>query len=101
MLVLSCAFALGLATTLAAPPPAPPPGAGLDQKLVVLSQAEADAYGAKCLDGSPPAIYYSPARGDENQDNWVIYLKGGGWCWDEASCAKRSISVLGTTTILP
>lgn len=100
MLVLSCAFALGLATTLA-PPPSPLPGAGLDQKLVVLSQAEADAYGAKCLDGSPPAIYYSPARGVENQDNWVIYFKGGGWCWDEASCAKRSISVLGTTTILP
>jgi hypothetical protein len=60
-----------------APPPAPPgpnphnPGGSLDQTLVVLSQAEADAYGAKCLDGSPPAMYYSPARGEDNANNWV------------------------------
>lgn len=53
------------------------PGGSLDQRLVVLTQAEADAYGAKCLDGSPPAIYYSPARGTGNQDNWVLYFKGG------------------------
>ena len=59
------------------PAPAPPPhfpGGSVDQKLVVLSQEEADQYGAKCLDGSPPAVYYAPARGAENQDNWVLYF---------------------------
>jgi hypothetical protein len=58
------------------PRPAPShfPGGSVDQKLVVLSQEEADQYGAKCLDGSPPAVYYAPARGVENQDNWVLYF---------------------------
>eukprot|EP00041_Stephanoeca_diplocostata_P002866 m.30099 g.30099 ORF g.30099 m.30099 type:complete len:516 (-) comp13831_c0_seq2:137-1684(-) len=87
------------------PPIAPPspkfPGGSLDQRLVVLTPAEADAYGAKCLDGSPPALYYSPARGTANQDNWVLYFKGGGWCYDEASCAQRARGSLGTTTVLP
>lgn len=89
-----------------APPPAPPqppskPGGGLDQELVVLSTEEAAPFGARCLDGSPPAIYYSPARGEDNQDNWVIYFKGGGWCFDEASCAQRSKGSLGGSTHLP
>ena len=77
------------------------PGGSVDQKLVVLTTADADKFGAKCLDGSPPAIYYSPARGAENQDNLVLYFKGGGWCWDEEGCAGRSSTTLGTTSALP
>ena len=41
--------------------------------------------GAVCNDGSPGAIYY--AAGDPMK--WVVYLAGGGWCWDEATCAAR------------
>lgn len=74
---------------------------GLDLELVVLTEDEAAPYNAKCLDGSPPAIYYSPARGEANKDNWVLYFKGGGWCYDEASCVRRSKTVLGTTKSLP
>ena len=83
------------------PPPGPAPGTSFDQKLVVLSEDEATDYGAKCLDGSPPAIYYAPARGGAAyQDKWVLYFKGGGWCFDEESCAARSRTVLGSTTKL-
>jgi hypothetical protein len=86
----------------APPPPPPPAGPGsLDQKLVVLTDDEAAGYGAKCLDGTPPAIYYAPARGAANQDKWVLYFKGGGWCFDQQSCAGRSIGVLGTSSVLP
>lgn len=89
-----------------APPPSPPkpnpfPGGSLDQELVVLTEDEAAQYNARCLDGSPPAIYYSPARGAENQQNWVLYFKGGGWCFDEQSCVSRSHGTLGTTKSLP
>ena len=49
-----------------------------DHVLVKLTQAEADKYGAKCLDGSVPALYYAPARGAENASNYVLYFKGGG-----------------------
>jgi len=54
--------------------------------LVRLPQAFADAYGAKCLDGTPPAHYtlkQDPAR-------WIIFIEGGGWCWSPASCAGRA-----------
>ena len=23
-------------------------------------------------------------------DKWVLYFKGGGWCYDEKSCAQRA-----------
>lgn len=45
---------------------------------MVLPQTFADIYGAKCLDGSPPAIYYK--LGDPNR--WILFLEGGGWCAD-------------------
>jgi len=41
-------------------------------KATVLPQAFADAYGAKCLDGSPPAFYslvQDPAK-------WVLFIEG-------------------------
>jgi len=39
---------------------------------------------ALCNDGSPGAYYYS--KGAQGSDLWMVFLEGGMWCWDEASC---------------
>ncbi|KPJ19827.1 Protein notum-like [Papilio machaon] len=39
-----------------------------------------------CNDGSPAGFYF---RRGSNSQHWVVYLEGGGYCWDEASCAAR------------
>ena len=46
---------------------------------LVLPQSFADTYGAKCLDGTPPAIYYSL---NASSSTWLLFLEGGGWCFD-------------------
>ena len=56
--------------------------------LTVLPQAFADSFGAKCLDGSPPALYTLPT-GQPNS-NWVLFLEGGGWCFSVSDCISRS-----------
>lgn len=42
---------------------------------------------AVCMDGSPSGIYLSPAT--TQPDQFVLYLQGGGWCYDETSCTQR------------
>ncbi|XP_072932704.1 palmitoleoyl-protein carboxylesterase NOTUM isoform X2 [Epargyreus clarus] len=39
-----------------------------------------------CNDGSPAGYYLR--RNNQNQ-HWVVYLEGGGYCWDTASCNAR------------
>ncbi|XP_075975311.1 palmitoleoyl-protein carboxylesterase notum [Anticarsia gemmatalis] len=39
-----------------------------------------------CNDGSPAGYYF---RRGTNNDHWVVYLEGGGYCWDKASCSAR------------
>ena len=29
--------------------------------------------------------------------SWILYLQGGGWCYDEAECAVRSTTNLGSS----
>ena len=65
-------------------------------KLAVLPQPFADAYGARCLDGSPPAHYtlvQDPTR-------WVIFVEGGGWCFSPQSCAERALGGGGSSSHL-
>jgi hypothetical protein len=45
-------------------------------KLELVEKERADAVGAACLDGSPPAYYYAPATSDRAKDTWVLYFKG-------------------------
>lgn len=45
---------------------------------VVLPQAVADLYGAKCLDGTPPSFAISKGA----SSSFIIFLEGGGWCAD-------------------
>lgn len=49
---------------------------------------------AVCNDGSPAGYYYGKGGSDDSgfiiEDNtWLVFLEGGGWCWDEESCEQR------------
>lgn len=42
---------------------------------------------AVCNDGSSGAYYFAPSPTGSNQ--WLVYLEGGMWCWDQESCQSR------------
>lgn len=70
--------------------------------LTLLSAA--DAGDGVCLDGSPPGYYHWPANttaDPEAATKYVLYFKGGGWCYDEDSCASRSMGPLGSAAHFP
>ena len=54
--------------------------------------------GAHALDGSPTAYYFAQGA---SATTWVIFMQGGGACYDEKSCTARSKTSLGTSTVLP
>ncbi|MBP9828366.1 hypothetical protein KBC55_04440 [Patescibacteria group bacterium] len=56
------------------------------QKYTVVN---ADDRFAVCNDGSPATYYFAPGT-EENNDKWVVYLKGGGSCINEADCLDRA-----------
>ena len=58
------------------------------------------AAGALALDGSPFAYYVS--RGAE-PTKFVLFQKGGGWCFTDLECAARALTELGSSnsTFLP
>ncbi|NBC17312.1 MAG: hypothetical protein GVY18_08380 [Bacteroidetes bacterium] len=47
---------------------------------------------AVCNDGTTPVFYHRPGVG-AGADRWVIWFKGGGSCWDAATCAERGPSL--------
>lgn len=51
---------------------------------------------AVCNDGSPGAYYFTPATVEEMKNVFVVFLPGGGQCFDETSCAQRWQDI-GTT----
>lgn len=67
---------------------------------VVLPEAFALSFGARCLDGSPPA--YQIAHGAE-KSKFIVFLEGGGWCSGETpadtitSCIGRAKGGLGSS----
>ena len=53
---------------------------------------------ARCLDGTPYAVYFRPAfAGSQHPKEWVIDLAGGGACLTKASCLSRSHTKLGSS----
>lgn len=44
---------------------------------------------AVCNDGSPGAYYFAPATDPARVNDFLIYLPGGGQCYDETSCSHR------------
>ena len=50
--------------------------------------------GAVCLDGTPGNYYF--AEGEE-KTKYVMFLQGGGWCYNENGCWSRTENHLGST----
>ena len=80
------------ATTLRKPSAAP---------LTLLTKEQSIDKGAVCLDGTAPGYYLDTASTTESSTKWVLYFKGGGWCYDEASCASRAKQSLGSNKFFP
>jgi hypothetical protein len=79
--VLSTLALLAAALLHGADGAAPKPGATL-MSLAKFTDPE-----AVCMDGSASGFYWAPAT--TQPDEYVLYLQGGVWCYDEASCASR------------
>ena len=68
--------------------------------LHLLDDPQSAAMDAVCLDGSPGAIYITPAvAGFES--SWQFYLEGGGWCWGAENCVARGTTSLGSSIGYP
>lgn len=52
------------------------------------------AAGAVALDGSPFAYYVSPGA---EPTKYVLFQKGGGWCYSDVECAARALTELGSS----
>jgi len=50
---------------------------------------------AVCNDGSPAVYYYR--AGTQQSRHWLVYLEGGLWCWDKASCKPGTAGI--TTSV--
>ena len=57
------------------------------ETLMTLTSLKATDAGAVCNDGSPAAYYFAP--GSPSSKTFLVYLSGGGQCYDAASCAGR------------
>lgn len=44
---------------------------------------------AVCNDGTPGAFWFKNATDPKKNNTWLIYLEGGMWCYDAASCTAR------------
>jgi hypothetical protein len=70
-------------------------------RLEVVKPAERDPVqwaGARCNDGTPFGFWVQLAPGRAS-DDWIIYLRGGGFCDDLSSgCAERSNHLTTTLT---
>ena len=51
---------------------------------------------AVCNDGSAGAYYLTEAHAQNGRSAasnvWLVFLQGGGWCWDQVSCAARYLN---------
>ncbi len=53
------------------------------------SGAPESKFNARCLDGSPYEIWFSPATNPSNANKWVIDIMGGAWCQNILACTGR------------
>lgn len=47
---------------------------------------------AMCNDGTMGGYYFRPSASG-GSSLWIVHQQGGGWCWDEDSCAARPQSL--------
>lgn len=74
--------------------------------LVRLTEEQYAAKGAVCLDGGAPGFYYKSGDASLSSDpeaatSWVLYFKGGGWCYNEKDCLKRAGTSKGNSSQFP
>ncbi|XP_071795905.1 uncharacterized protein [Asterias amurensis] len=98
-------FGLWLYYSYFAIPSSGKPGAGevghnTEAMLVVLPESLADETGAYCLDGSPPSYYFRNASSQEHDTSWLVFLEGGGWCYNATHCAQKSDTSYGSSRML-
>ena len=69
--------------------------AGGGDRIITTHTVNATDPTAVCLDGSPGEFHFragvAPTR------KWVISFEGGGWCYSETDCWKRSRGALGSS----
>nr|GMC58571.1 pectin acetylesterase 7-like isoform X2 [Ipomoea batatas] len=82
IILISVVLAKSLSADFA-PSPAPV-GINGNDSLVNPTLVTVDE-GAVCLAGNPAAYYYSKGFG-RGSKNWIVYLRGGGWCSGFADC---------------
>lgn len=83
------------------------PECGAGCKRFVFNDATA-THGARCLDGSPPGLYFRPGKGSD-VSKFLVYSHGGSWCYDlvtgDASgtwnCAVRASLYEGSSKYNP
>ena len=51
-----------------------------------------------CSDGSQPGFYFSASVNDVSSNDWVVYLPGGHFCWDNESCEIRATTMVNYWT---
>ena len=70
---------------------------------VQLTEAQADEFGARCLDGSAYAFYVSHGTtvDEDAPRDWVFYLQAGGECDTAEDCSKRAKGDLGSSREYP
>ena len=70
-------------------------GAQDNMTLQLLPTTMPASAGGRCSDGTMAGYYLHEGT---DPDLFVIYLKGGGACYDEASCQKRAKGALGSSS---
>lgn len=66
-------------------------------KLHMLTNATADDFGAKCLDGSNFGFYFEASKNEAAKNKWVFMLEGGGVCYTASNCQWRKNSPMGSS----
>ena len=74
--------------------------------LTLLTEEQYATQGAFCLDGGAPGFYFKAADPSKSSDtaastSWVLYFKGGGWCYNEKDCKSRAAGSLGNSSHFP
>jgi hypothetical protein len=62
--------------------------------LQLLDDALVERSDARCLDGSNAGYYWSAGSG-VNASKFIVFLEGGGWCFNATECALRAFKEPG------
>jgi hypothetical protein len=76
---------------LPTPPPLSPGPAPIKHEVLGnLTLLPENKRGGACLDGSPPGYWWRQATSATAKHRWIVHAAGGGWCFDQVTCARRA-----------